>query len=170
MAAAICSKYYAVDLIKRVKKFYWQLKHLFFLLISCIEALLILFLRKIFFMKALFLVVCLFVTFPIYANEPVDKEKSLIAYDPEFWKEPLRLSNQQMIFIREINAEFYASVRDMASDSKFSADTTEKLNRLLNDRSNRIWNVLSKRQQAKWNRIIEDGYAYHGKLSKFQLN
>lgn len=121
-------------------------------------------------MKALFLVVCLSITFPILSSEAADKGKSVIAYDPEFWKEPLRLSNQQMIFIREINADFYAAVREMASDTKYSPDTVEKLNQLLNDRSNRIWDVLSKRQQARWNRIIEDGYAYHGKLSKIQLN
>lgn len=127
-----------------------------------------LFLRKIFFMKSLFLAVFLMITFPMYCAA-VDKAEALIAYDPEFWKEPLRLSNQQMISIRAINSDFYESVSEMASDNQntSSPETVEKLNQLLNDRSDRIWDVLSKRQKARWTRIIEEGYAYHGAHRKF---
>lgn len=103
-------------------------------------------------MKAAFFLICFSISLSGMALDTPNAIGSVaFSYDPVFWKETLHLSNQQLISIEHINADFYSSVKTIAGQAK--ENRRELLNEFLLDRNTRIWNVFSRRQQMKWRRI-----------------
>jgi hypothetical protein len=75
-----------------------------------------------------------------------------IVYDPIFWKDRLRLKDWQRIKINEINADFYGALIETAQTAKDKAEK-ENVKKLLNQRSEKIWNTFSSRQKSIWKRL-----------------
>lgn len=86
---------------------------------------------------------------------------SVVGYDPLFWKRELRLSNEQCLQLRDINAEFYKSLGTIANDPVKQALERAEIIQLLNTRSEKILGVFSDRQRKKWDRIAD---AYQGNI------
>lgn len=88
-------------------------------------------------------------------------KNSVVGYDPLFWKAELRLSTEQCMRLRDINAEFYKAVLSAAHDhAKWNADRL-RIVELLNSRSERIMEIFTERQRKKWDKIAS---AYRGNI------
>jgi len=86
---------------------------------------------------------------------------AVVGYDPLFWKAELRLSNEQCMQLRDINAEFYKAIVAAAHDhAKWDADHL-RIVKLLNSRSERIMQIFTERQRKKWDKIAS---AYRGNI------
>lgn len=78
---------------------------------------------------------------------------AVVGYDPLFWKAELRLSTEQCMQLRDINAEFYKAIVAAAHDhAKWDADRL-RIVELLNSRSERIMQIFTERQRKKWDKI-----------------
>ena len=78
---------------------------------------------------------------------------NVVGYDPLFWKAELRLTTEQCLQLRDINAEFYKSLETCVSDNAKHGVEKVKIIQLLGNRSERILNVFSERQRKKWDKI-----------------
>jgi hypothetical protein len=111
-------------------------------------------------LKSIIVAVALLTSFSVFADDtPGNAASVAFAYDPLFWKQVLHISKEQATEIEQINIDFYASVKEVASSTGTSGNGRELLQGLTLDRSTRIWNVLSKRQHSKWERIMKNRYA-----------
>jgi hypothetical protein len=111
-------------------------------------------------LKSIIVAAALLTSFSALASDtPNNTASVMFAYDPLFWKHVLHLSKQQATEIEQINFDFYASVKAIAASGGASRNGRELLQGLTLDRSTRIWNVLSKRQHSKWERIMRNQYA-----------
>ena len=79
-----------------------------------------------------------------------------IVYDPLFWKKDLRLSASQCFHIRSINARFYESLKEVATGPTAVAQKRKQCIDLLQQRSNAIWGLFSRRQKNEWKRLDLD--------------
>ena len=89
------------------------------------------------------------ITFSIHAQS-VDPSIKVV-HDPLFWKSDLKLSKKQINEINNANTGFYQSVTEVINDNE--TGNKKKLESLLQQRSNYIWNLFSSRQKSKWVRI-----------------
>ena len=80
--------------------------------------------------------------------------KSLILYDPLFWKDQLKLSFIQQKLIDKINIEFYESIKATYSTYKGKqASHQVEITDLLMSRSEQIWEIFRNRQKRKWEKL-----------------
>src|SRR5437868_5455990 len=87
-------------------------------------------------------------------NKP---SQTFVLYDPLFWKQQLKLSAPQRQEIMKINADFYTELLTESGDFKNPALLREWSTNLLQQRSDKIWNVFSSRQRHKWLKL-ESGF------------
>jgi len=77
--------------------------------------------------------------------------KSVILYDPIFWKDQLKLSSVQQQQIDKINADFYENIKMIYS--KKESSYTNEIAQLLVSRSEQIWGTFHHRQKRKWEKL-----------------
>ena len=78
--------------------------------------------------------------------------QTTIVYDPLFWKDKLKLKDWQRVKINEINADFYGALIESSKAPERKA-VRENMDKLLNQRSERIWNTFSDRQKNIWKKL-----------------
>jgi hypothetical protein len=90
--------------------------------------------------------------YPINNSSAVPK--SLILYDPLFWKDELKLSSIQQKLIDKINIEFYENIKTAYSHyhGKHASHQIEIAD-LLMSRSEQIWEIFRHRQKRKWEKL-----------------
>lgn len=79
--------------------------------------------------------------------------KSIILYDPLFWKAELKLSSVQQNKIDKINIEFYQSIKQAIT--KKESLHTQEIAKLLMRRSDQIWETFHENQKRKWEKLDE---------------
>lgn len=79
--------------------------------------------------------------------------KSIILFDPLFWKAELKLSSNQQNKIGEINMEFYQNIKH--AYSKKEASHRQEITKLLMRRSDQIWETFHENQKRKWEKLDE---------------
>lgn len=88
-------------------------------------------------------VLCLLILASQSTNAQTDT--SIFPYDPVFWAPSLKLSQEQMRRIRDINSEFYTQLK--------SVPDRTLLPEYLQARNNQIWNTFYPRQKRRWEKI-----------------
>jgi hypothetical protein len=73
-----------------------------------------------------------------------------IVYDPLFWKQELKLTHGQCERIQEINTDFYNQIIVAA---RSHANERNKAEKVLSERSAKIWDTFSTRQRRKWSKL-----------------
>ncbi len=90
----------------------------------------------------------------VLAGSGTDSTSVRISFSPEFWREKLKLSQTQVIEIAKIDNQFYAGLMEAGNDIKSQVERKKKIDALLRQRSERVWNdVFTDRQRAKWRKI-----------------
>lgn len=86
--------------------------------------------------------------------QDIKESEKLIQYDPLFWKDQLKLDNEQCIKIREINGEYYKSLFSAYRQEKDDRKALRKLaDKSLMQRNQEIWDTFDSRQRKRWKRI-----------------
>ena len=87
-------------------------------------------------------------------------ENPEVLYDPIFWKEDLKLKNEQCSEIKAVNHEYYERILDTYQET---ADDRQALDRAIvqcsMERSNQIWQIFSPKQRKKWTKLWSERYA-----------
>lgn len=106
-------------------------------------------------MKKLIIIVgaIIFSSGALVAQDVAEPEK-LIQYDPLFWKDQLKLDNEQCLKIREINGEYYRNLfiayQEEQDDRKALRQLADKS---LMQRNQEIWDTFDSKQRKRWKRI-----------------
>ena len=88
------------------------------------------------------------------AAQDIKESEKLIQYDPLFWKDQLKLDNEQCIKIREINGEYCKSLFVAYRQEKDDRKALRKLaDKSLMQRNQEIWDTFDSRQRKRWKRI-----------------
>jgi hypothetical protein len=96
-----------------------------------------------------FVCICFLGSLSVAFGQDTNKKDYKVVYDPIFWKEKLNLKNSQCREIESINTTFYRSVSEAARRSEAKVQYP----RLIEERSERIWNVFSSNQKRKWKKL-----------------
>jgi hypothetical protein len=106
-------------------------------------------------MKKLVIAVGLIVlTSNVMLAQEVIPSSKLIQYDPLFWKDQLKLDQDQCQKIREINGEYYESLFTAYQEEKDNRDALRQLaDKSLIQRNQEIWETFDSRQRKRWKRI-----------------
>jgi hypothetical protein len=97
-----------------------------------------------------------FSTSSLLAQEAVEADK-LIQYDPLFWKDQLKLDNDQCLKIREINGEYYQNLFTAYQEEKDNRDALQRIAyRSLIQRNIEIWETFDSKQRKRWRRISQE--------------
>jgi hypothetical protein len=95
-------------------------------------------------------------SFSVHGQEaPNPESHDLVMYDPLFWKSELSLKTNQSRKIEAINNEFYESIRTMKANEDTREANNERLERGLQQRSQKIFDTLLPRQKKKLEKIID---------------
>jgi hypothetical protein len=101
-------------------------------------------------------IIAVFAAFGAQAQDSSDPEShETVMYDPLFWKQELSLKNTQSRRIEQINSEFYQSIRTMKPDGADAEVNNERLERGLQERSQKIFDTLLPKQKRKLEKIID---------------
>jgi len=93
------------------------------------------------------------------AAQEKEKHRTVITYDPLFWKDKLNLNPHQSQRIRDINSQYYDQLlATFREDRANRAVLNNKVNESLTARSEEIWNTLYPRQRRKWEKILSENY------------
>lgn len=87
-------------------------------------------------------------------DSPDTESHEMVMYDPLFWKQELSLKHNQSRRIEEINTEFYETIRTTKTDEDTESNN-KKLERGLQQRSQKIFDTLLPRQKRKLEKIID---------------
>jgi CRISPR/Cas system-associated protein Csm6 len=91
------------------------------------------------------------------ANAQVDlPEDELVLYDPLFWKDQLKLDDDQCQKIKEINSEFYEKLSAVAQEEPDHKAARELAQETLIQRSEGIWETFHPKQRKRWKKIWQD--------------
>jgi hypothetical protein len=85
------------------------------------------------------------------AQESTTTAKTVVLFDPLFWKEDLKLSTNQCQKIKDINFEFFQQINSLTHENRGAVPA--KTAELLSDRSEKIWSTFQPRQKKKWKKI-----------------
>jgi hypothetical protein len=92
----------------------------------------------------------------VIVAQDVNQSSDLIQYDPLFWKDQLKLDQDQCLKIREINGEYYESLFTAYQEEKNDRDALRQLaNKSLAQRNQEIWETFDSRQRKRWKRISQ---------------
>jgi hypothetical protein len=98
--------------------------------------------------------VILFVGFILLSSTLMAQDANLVQYDPLFWKDELKLDQDQCQKIREINSEYYESLFTAYEMEKGDRNALRKsANRSLVQRNQEIWETFHPKQRKRWKRI-----------------
>lgn len=81
--------------------------------------------------------------------------KSMVLYDPLFWKDRLKLDDHQCQKIREINSQYYQKLYDVARESNHQAVKAKAAETLM-QRSEEIWETFHPKQRKRWKKIWQE--------------
>ena len=112
-------------------------------------------------MKKLIMVVgaVVFAVGSLFAQDNNEAE-ALIQYDPLFWKDELKLDNDQCQKIREINGEYYESLFTAYRKEKDDRKALRQLaDKSLIHRNQEIWDTFDSKQRKRWKRIWQASIA-----------
>jgi hypothetical protein len=98
--------------------------------------------------------VILFVGFILLSSTLIAQDANLVQYDPLFWKDELKLDQDQCQKIKEINSEYYESLFTAYEMEKDDRNALRKsANRSLVQRNQEIWGTFHPKQRKRWKRI-----------------
>ena len=84
--------------------------------------------------------------------------RNLVQYDPLFWREKLKLDEDQCQKIREINGEYYESLFTAYEEVKDDRAALRSLaNKSLAHRNQEIWETFHPKQRKRWKRMWDEG-------------
>lgn len=79
---------------------------------------------------------------------------AMVTFDPLFWKDNLKLTDDQYKAIQRINSTYYESIYRLIDEHPGEiAYLQHATAKLLQDRSERIWNTFRARQKKKWDKL-----------------
>lgn len=87
--------------------------------------------------------------------QDLKSEQNMIVFDPLFWKDQLKLNDNQCLRIREINSVFYEKLSDVANESNQQVVRAKAAQSLL-ERSEEIWETFHPKQRRKWKKIAQE--------------
>lgn len=86
--------------------------------------------------------------------QDAEPKETLVQYDPLFWKEQLKLNDEQCQKIREINSEYYESLFIAYRVKKNDRAALRSLaDKSLLHRSQEIWETFHPKQRKRWKRM-----------------
>ena len=89
----------------------------------------------------------------LFAQE-VTQSETLIQFDPLFWKDKLKLDQDQCQKIKEINGEYYESLFTAYEEEKDNRDALRQLaDKSLMQRNHEIWETFHPKQRKRWKRM-----------------
>jgi hypothetical protein len=95
----------------------------------------------------------------IFAQEANEDSPSgnIVQYDPLFWKDKLKLDDDQCQKIREINGEYYQSLFSAYEEVKDDRDALRSIaNKSLEHRNQEIWETFHPKQRKRWKRMWDE--------------
>ena len=97
----------------------------------------------------------MFVGFILFSSTViVAQDANLVQYDPLFWKDKLKLDQDQCQKIKEINSEYYESLFIAYQEEKGDRNALRKsANKSLLQRNQEIWETFHPKQRKRWKRI-----------------
>jgi len=90
----------------------------------------------------------------LHAQE-LNGAKTMVVFDPLFWKDQLKLDDSQCLRIREINSLFYKKLSDVANEANHQVVRAKAAQSLL-ERSEEIWETFHPKQRRKWKKIAQE--------------
>ena len=79
---------------------------------------------------------------------------NIVQYDPLFWKDKLKLDEDQCQKIREINGEYYENLSAAYEEKKDNhAALRKSADKSLMQRNQEIWETFGPRQKKRWKRM-----------------
>ncbi|WP_276366680.1 hypothetical protein [Chryseolinea sp. H1M3-3] len=91
----------------------------------------------------------------VMAQAP-NQSENLVQYDPLFWKEKLKLDDEQCQKIKEINGEYYQSLFTAYQKEKHDHEALRSMaNKSLIQRNQEIWETFHPKQRKRWKRMWE---------------
>ena len=111
-------------------------------------------------MKSLIVLIgCMVLASGIYAQNIVDA-KHLVQYDPLFWKDKLKLDEEQCQKIKEINGEYYESLTTAYEEVKDDRNALRVIaDKSLVQRNQEIWETFYPKQRKRWKRIWNENHS-----------
>ncbi|HTE30757.1 MAG TPA: hypothetical protein VK666_10320 [Chryseolinea sp.] len=109
-------------------------------------------------LKTLYIVVLAFSVSSAYAQDE-QSGKNLVLFDPLFWKDQLKLDDDQCQRIRLINSQYYEKLDVVARESNHQAVKARAAQTLL-ERSEEIWETFHPRQRKRWKKIWDSRSQY----------
>ena len=99
--------------------------------------------------------VIMFVGFILLSSRAiVAQDANLVQYDPLFWKDKLKLDQDQCQKIKEINSEYYESLFTAYQEEKGDRNALRRsANKSLLQRNQEIWETFHPKQRKRWKRI-----------------
>ncbi|MBA4057083.1 MAG: hypothetical protein C0490_20390 [Marivirga sp.] len=99
-------------------------------------------------------------------GQTTESQKTLIVFDPLFWKDKLKLDAYQCKRIREINSQYYQRLLTSVKDERNSSTKKRKAAETLLQRSEEIWETFHPKQQKRWRRMWNDNASWWTILKK----
>ena len=87
-------------------------------------------------------------------SQNFEQPQNMVNYDPLFWKDKLKLDDEQCQKIREINGEYYQNLSVAYQKEKDNREVLRKLaEESLNQRNQEIWETFHSKQKKRWKRM-----------------
>ena len=103
------------------------------------------------------LIFCLFMALSAIAHAQDEQpENELVLYDPLFWKEELKLDDDQCQKIKEINSEFYERLTEVGQDIPNHPEARALAQETILQRSEGIWETFYPKQRKRWKKIWQE--------------
>lgn len=113
--------------------------------------------QQISFMNPRFLLILSFLAVSAIAHAQDEQpENELVLYDPLFWKEQLKLDDDQCQKIKEINSEFYEKLSEAGLELPNHEEARAMAHETLVQRSEGIWETFYPKQRKRWKKIWQD--------------
>ena len=108
-------------------------------------------------MNPRFLLILLFLAISAIAHAQDDQtENERVLYDPLFWKEQLRLDDEQCQRIKEINSQYYEKLMAVVEDESDHNTVRALAEETLMQRSEGIWETFYPKQRKRWKKIWQE--------------
>lgn len=105
-------------------------------------------------LKTLIVAALLIPTSAALAQDGASDEK-VVMYDPLFWKDQLKLNNEQCQKIKAINHEYYEKLSDVVREPNHQV-VKAKAEQTLIERSEEIWQTFHPKQRKRWKKISQE--------------
>lgn len=109
---------------------------------------------QIAFMNLRFLLIFSFLAASAIAHaQEHQPENELVLYDPLFWKEQLKLDDDQCQRIKEINSQYYEKLIEVVQEEPDHETIRALAEETLVQRSEGIWETFYPKQRKRWKKI-----------------